>query len=57
MKIGFCEDWTQSATRKIQIIAETTDGRYVCRRGPDGNLFLRDKDEVKDVHEEELEVK
>ncbi len=69
VKVGYTSDWTGSAIIKVLIIAETIDERYVLQGMPirsvgiNGNLywtmpgafFLRPKQEVKDIFEEELE--
>lgn len=69
IKVGIAEDWFGQAGRKYQIIAETTDGRYVCKHCPIQmksiannpylaepltSLFLKKKSEISDIREEEI---
>ena len=67
IRTGCASDWCGMATRKYQIIRETTDGQFVCQGMPEviarpagskyvtnpmTGLFLRDKKEFTNVHEE-----
>lgn len=71
IRIGYTQDWTGASTNKIQILAETTDGRYVCEKAPEvmtniygrrylsygiNGMFLRAKVGVTNIHDEELEI-
>ena len=64
MRIGFASDWTGAAAQRVVIVAETVDGRFVCKHAPiemtDINgkpylaesltgLFLREKSEITDI--------
>jgi len=50
-RVGCATDPTGNATYKYEIIAETTDGRYVCLR--DGDITIKCKSELVNVHYED----
>lgn len=67
MRIGFAENVTGNATERLEILAETTDGRLVVRHititkdlydkpfVAAGSLQLRNKEDVKDIREIKIE--
>ncbi len=70
MKVGYITDSTGASTQKVRIINETMSGNYLlCKAMPmemsrgDGStyyadtltgLFLKRKEEIKGIHEEEI---
>ena len=46
---GYATDPFGQATLRYEILAETLDNRYVCRRG-NWSLILRDKKDFSNVH-------
>lgn len=66
IRVGFGEDMTGNATERYEIVAETTDGRYVIRHFSvikdlyykpfivGSSLQLRNKEDITDIREIEL---
>ena len=69
--VGYTNDWTDSATQRVEVIDKTLSGKYVCRKPPTvergfwGHSYLSYdvttgiflKDRLQDIHEEILELK